>query len=124
VVEAAQFAPLVGGVVAVDVVLLAAFGAERMPEFPEVPTAREQGYDLVSFSFFGVVGPRDMPAPVVDKLHGAFRDAMADRRFENGLNAFGMVRDYRDPQQFRRFIAESNRMFGDLVRQVQLKVTD
>lgn len=104
--------------------LLAAFGAKRMPEFPEVPTAQEQGYDIVSFSFFGVVGPKGMSQAIVERIHQAFFKAMSEKRFDDALAKFGMVRDYRDPRQFREFIAESNTLFGGLIKQVQLKIND
>jgi tripartite-type tricarboxylate transporter receptor subunit TctC len=46
----------------------------RHPAFPNVPTFREQGFDLVSTSWFGLSGPAGLPAPVVERLH---RETMA-----------------------------------------------
>jgi tripartite-type tricarboxylate transporter receptor subunit TctC len=104
--------------------VLAAFGATRMPEFPQVPTATEQGFPLVSFSFFGLVGPRGMDATAVRRLHDAFRKAMDLPAFQAVVAQFGLVRDHRDPQQFGEFMLASNRQFGELVRQANLKSSD
>jgi len=56
--------------------LLGVFSANRHPDFPEVPTAREQGIDALQFSQVGVYAPRGTPAPVLDRLEEACRVAL------------------------------------------------
>ncbi|NJN36527.1 MAG: hypothetical protein HC794_05045 [Nitrospiraceae bacterium] len=51
---------------------------ERFRPFPDVPTLRELGYDLVSTSPYGIAGPRGMDAAVVNTLHDAFEKALRD----------------------------------------------
>ena len=58
--------------------LLAVFSANRHPDFPDVPTAREQGIDAQLFSQVGIYAPRGTPAPVLDRLESACRDALTD----------------------------------------------
>lgn len=57
----------------------------RHPAFPEVPTFREQGFDLVSTSWFALSGPAGMPREIVDRLHretmAVIGTADAQRRF-------------------------------------------
>jgi tripartite-type tricarboxylate transporter receptor subunit TctC len=45
--------------------LLAVFGAERSPHFPDVPTARELGYDVVVRKFRGFAAPKGLPPEIV-----------------------------------------------------------
>jgi tripartite-type tricarboxylate transporter receptor subunit TctC len=48
---------------------LAVSSAERNPSFPDVPTMKEQGYPtLVSYSWFGLSGPANLPPPIVERL--------------------------------------------------------
>lgn len=47
---------------------IAISSAERHPSFPDVPTFREQGHDVVASSWFGLSGPAHMPRPIVDRL--------------------------------------------------------
>jgi tripartite-type tricarboxylate transporter receptor subunit TctC len=47
---------------------IAMSSAERNPSFPDVPTFREQGFDLVSASWFGLSAPAGTPAPIVGRL--------------------------------------------------------
>ncbi|WBV44887.1 tripartite tricarboxylate transporter substrate binding protein [Pseudoroseomonas cervicalis] len=43
----------------------------RLPAFPDVPTFAEQGFpQLTSAQWLGLSGPRNLPAPVVERLTG------------------------------------------------------
>jgi tripartite-type tricarboxylate transporter receptor subunit TctC len=52
--------------------------AERHPAFPDVPTFREQGVDLVSDSWFGLSGPQGLQAAVVQRLSEATLAVLAE----------------------------------------------
>ncbi|GAB2480338.1 tripartite tricarboxylate transporter substrate binding protein [Comamonas humi] len=60
--------------------LLLTFGDKRTKRWPEVPTAKELGYGVVSTSPYGLVGPKGMDPAIVKKLHDAFKLAMDDPR--------------------------------------------
>jgi len=51
--------------------LLVTFGEKRTKW--DAPTARELGYDIVSYSPYGIVGPKGMDPQVVRTLHDAFK---------------------------------------------------
>jgi tripartite-type tricarboxylate transporter receptor subunit TctC len=56
--------------------------AERRWEAaPDVPTFREQGYDMVAGSARGIAGPPGLPAPIRTKLEQVFTAAFADPAF-------------------------------------------
>jgi tripartite-type tricarboxylate transporter receptor subunit TctC len=58
--------------------LLVTFGEQRTKRWPNVPTAKDLGYNVVSTSPYGLVGPKGMDPAVVKALHDAFRKAMDD----------------------------------------------
>ncbi|MDO9283257.1 MAG: tripartite tricarboxylate transporter substrate binding protein [Aquabacterium sp.] len=58
--------------------LLVRFGEQRMKRFPNVPTAKELGYNIVSNSPYGLAGPKGMDPAVIKTLHDAFKKAMDD----------------------------------------------
>ncbi len=58
--------------------LLVGFGEQRMKRFPNVPTAKELGYNVVANSPYGLVGPKGMDPAVMKTLHDAFKKAMDD----------------------------------------------
>ncbi len=57
--------------------IIAILSRTRHPALPDVPTAIEQGWpDLVVVSWQGLVAPANTPAPILDKLEGAYRQAL------------------------------------------------
>ncbi|HEY4250541.1 MAG TPA: tripartite tricarboxylate transporter substrate binding protein [Roseomonas sp.] len=63
---------------------------QRWQATPDVPTFREQGFDLVGGSARGIVGPPNMPAPIRDALQQAFTAAMADADFLREAERVGL----------------------------------
>ncbi|MDI3305832.1 MAG: tripartite tricarboxylate transporter substrate binding protein [Acetobacteraceae bacterium] len=55
--------------------------AQRWSALPEVPTFREQGFDLVAGASRGIVGPPGLPDPIRLRLEAAFAAALADPAF-------------------------------------------
>jgi tripartite-type tricarboxylate transporter receptor subunit TctC len=58
---------------------LAILTHDRSPLFPDLPTAREQGFDVVDgYYWMGVFAPKGTPAPVVATLNAALGNALND----------------------------------------------
>jgi tripartite-type tricarboxylate transporter receptor subunit TctC len=55
--------------------MLASASVDRWPEFPEVPTLIEQGYDTATRQFIIWAGPARLPAPIKEKLESALMAA-------------------------------------------------
>jgi tripartite-type tricarboxylate transporter receptor subunit TctC len=70
--------------------LLATFTAERLARYPNVPTAREQGFDYVIESPVGLVAPKNLDPAIAARLSAAFRKAFADPAFQSQLQQFDM----------------------------------
>jgi tripartite-type tricarboxylate transporter receptor subunit TctC len=49
---------------------------ERVPDFPEVPTFKELGYDLVASTWFAISGPKGLPPEIVRRLNDAVVEIM------------------------------------------------
>ena len=58
--------------------VLATMGAKRAAAFPDVPTLRESGVDIVNESPFGIGVPRGTDPAVIKVLHDAFRASLDD----------------------------------------------
>lgn len=61
--------------------LLAVFSARRHPDYPAVPTAREQGIDAEQLSQVGIYAPRGTPLAVLERLEAACRSGVDDAQF-------------------------------------------
>jgi len=65
--------------------------AQRLPEFPDLPTLVELGYpELVVTTWYSLAGPAAMPRDIVDKLNAAVNKAMDLPEVKKHLNT-GMV---------------------------------
>jgi len=69
---------------------LAVSGPRRSPAFPELPTVGEivPGYDAGTWS--GVIGPANMPRPLVEKINAAVNRAIKSGAF---VERFGSIGD-------------------------------
>jgi tripartite-type tricarboxylate transporter receptor subunit TctC len=85
--------------------LLVTFGAERTRW--GAPTAKELGYDVVSYSPYGIVGPKGMDPKVVKVLHDAFKKAMDDPENLRILQTLDQVYWYRSSEDYARWAAET-----------------
>ncbi len=84
--------------------LLVTFGEQRTRW--GAPTAKELGYDVVSYSPYGIVGPRGMDPKVVKILHDAFRKAMDDPENMKMLQTLDQVYWYRSSADYAKWAAD------------------
>jgi tripartite-type tricarboxylate transporter receptor subunit TctC len=85
--------------------LLVTFGEQRMKW--NAPTAKELGYDVVSYSPYGIVGPKGMDPQVVKTLHDAFRKTLDDPEHLKTLQQLDQVYWYKSSDDYARWAAET-----------------
>lgn len=91
--------------------------AERHSGFPEVPTLREQGYDLVTSSWFGLSGPVRMPQPVVERLSREVRAILALPETRARFAEIGGTPGELSPEEYAAFVASEVTSWAALVRE-------
>ncbi len=84
--------------------LLVTFGGERARW--GAPTAKELGYDVVSYSPYGIVGPKGMDPAVVKTLHDAFKKATDDPEHHKVLQQLDQVYWYKSSQDYAKWAAD------------------
>lgn len=87
--------------------LLATFGEKRTQRWPDVPTAKDLGYGVVSTSPYGIAGPKGMDPAVVKTLHDAFRKAMDDPRHQEVLAQLNQEIWYRSSEDYAAWARET-----------------
>jgi tripartite-type tricarboxylate transporter receptor subunit TctC len=102
--DSTGFAPLVeSGKLRV----LNTWGDQRLAKFPDVPTLKELGLDMVQNSPFGIGAPKGTPADVVKKLHDAFKTALEQDSYKTALARYDMVPIYMSSEGYRKFAQET-----------------
>jgi tripartite-type tricarboxylate transporter receptor subunit TctC len=102
--DSTGFAPLVeSGKLRV----LNTWGDQRLAKFPDAPTLKELGLDMVQNSPFGIGAPRGTPADVVKKLHDAFKTVMDQDSYKAALARYDMVPIYMSSEGYGKFAQET-----------------
>ena len=96
---------------------IAMSSAERHPSFPDVPTLREQGYDLVTSSWFGLSGPARMPQPVVERLSREVRSILATAEVRARFAEIGGTPGEFSPEEYAAFVTAEVASWATLVRE-------
>jgi tripartite-type tricarboxylate transporter receptor subunit TctC len=86
--------------------LLVTFGENRTRW--GAPTAKELGYDVVSYSPYGIVGPKGMDPKVVKTIHDAFKKAIDDPEHHKVLQQLDQVYWYRSTDEYLKWAGETN----------------
>ncbi len=83
--------------------LLATLGRTRNKAFPDVPTAKENGWDTVNESPFGIGGPKGMSPQLTKQLHDALKKTLDDPKVLDALDKFYQPVIYMDSEQYSRY---------------------
>ncbi|MBL0419129.1 tripartite tricarboxylate transporter substrate binding protein [Ramlibacter sp. AW1] len=96
---------------------LANMDAARHHAFGEVPTVREAiGIDWSVAHWRGIVAPRGLPAQITRRYLDALRSVAADPAFAREAVASAFTLDWRFGDEFARYMAEDDAMFGRVIR--------
>ena len=102
--------------------LLVTWGPERAKRFPQTPTLRESGIDIVSASPYGLAGPKGMNADAVRVLHDAFKEALYDPAHMAVLDRFDMAPMYMGPDDYASSARRSYAEEGAMIRRMGLRL--
>jgi tripartite-type tricarboxylate transporter receptor subunit TctC len=98
---------------------LAVTTKERSAQLPDVPTIAEAGNlpDYEIFAWFVLAAPAGTPAPIIERLNLAVRNAMASPALRERLGAtLGMAVRPSSPEEAARFIATETVKWTNAIR--------
>jgi tripartite-type tricarboxylate transporter receptor subunit TctC len=100
--------------------LLATFGTVRTKRWPDVPTAKDLGLDMVYTSPYGIVGPRGMEPRVVKTLHDAFKRTLEDPEHQKVLDQLDQELWYQSSDDYASFARDTLRKERALIERLGL----
>ena len=100
--------------------VLNTWGAERLAKFPDAPTLKELGLDMVQNSPFGIAAPRDTPPAVVKRLHDGFKQAMEMDSYKTALSKYDMTPMYMSSPAYLKFAQDTFKRERALVEKLGL----
>lgn len=91
--------------------------AARIPQLPDVPTIAEQGFSGYEVnSWWGIVAPTGVPAPIRNQLHASLSEILARPELRARLEQVGATVRASKPHEFAAYIAEETTLWGKVVR--------
>ena len=94
---------------------LAVSSATRVKVLPDVPTFKEQGYDLEYYFWVGIFAPKGTPAPIVNTLREGLKKAAHSKEFLDTLEKLGQELAYMDQPEFAEFWATDAKRQEDAI---------
>lgn len=101
---------------------LAVAARQRLKVLPDVPTYAEAGLPAMNNpSWFGLAAPAGTPAPVLDKLNAAVRQALADPATIDAIEKQGAVPSPMSRDEFGALIAQSYGHWKTVVEDIKFE---
>jgi tripartite-type tricarboxylate transporter receptor subunit TctC len=97
---------------------LAVSSAKRIKTLPDVPTFKEQGYDLEYYFWVGIFAPKGTPAPIINTLRDGLNKAAHSKQFLDTLDNLGQELAYMDQPEFTTFWAADAKRQEDAINTI------
>jgi tripartite-type tricarboxylate transporter receptor subunit TctC len=95
---------------------------QRTPLAPDLPTLDEaglKGYELTAW--VAAFAPAKTPQPIIDKLNGAFRAALADKDVTTKLLAAGIEPVASSPEELKAFVQSETSKWAKIVADAKIE---
>ncbi|NJS36061.1 MAG: tripartite tricarboxylate transporter substrate binding protein BugE [Brachymonas sp.] len=96
---------------------------QRLSQLPNVPTFKEVGLEPVNrMAYYGILGPKGLPADVVQKVNAAARTALQDPAVKKRIEDTGSIVLGNTPEQFAQQMAAELAVYKKVVESQKLKL--
>jgi tripartite-type tricarboxylate transporter receptor subunit TctC len=102
---------------------LAITSLARVPSAPDIPTVAESGMDKLEFSsWYGIWGPKGMPADLVTRIEQQTAKVLADPQVKQRLNTLGFDARAMPPEEFAKFIDKEMAIYSKIISDANIKM--
>ena len=105
--------------------ILAQTGPSRHPMQPDVPTTAEVGLpDVRMDTWFGLVGPPNMPKEIVERINRELAVIVKQPAFQDKLAKLGLAVDFKPGAEFNAFMAGDSKKWQQLIPAMGIQQVD
>jgi tripartite-type tricarboxylate transporter receptor subunit TctC len=101
--------------------ILAVAAPKRSAVFPDAPTFRELGYDIVEGAYRGVSVPPNTPDNIVKILADAFEKVNRNPEFAKKMAELAFDLEFMGPEEYTKFIQTRKAYYVDLLKDMDIK---
>jgi tripartite-type tricarboxylate transporter receptor subunit TctC len=96
--------------------ILATAGAKRAPQYPDVPTFKESGYDIEGAAWYALFAPAGTPKDIVEKIAAAAIDAVRQPDLRQKIEPLGLEATGYGPSELARIMKADDEKWGPVIR--------
>jgi tripartite-type tricarboxylate transporter receptor subunit TctC len=96
--------------------VLGVMANERFPQFPDVPTVREQGVDTSYSQWRGVVVHKDVPKEIVQRIHDIFKQCLEDEEFKKKMFEMSVTIAYANGEDYGKEIEQDDKNYEQVIK--------
>jgi tripartite-type tricarboxylate transporter receptor subunit TctC len=98
--------------------VLGSWAGTRTASLPNVPTMKEQGFDVEFYIWAGVFAPAGLPPEVRERLTAAVRQSAQDPEFVKSLANVNTPVNYKEGKEFDVFLDTDTKRLAEVVRKM------
>ncbi|RUP23891.1 MAG: tripartite tricarboxylate transporter substrate binding protein [Curvibacter sp.] len=102
--------------------LLAVAMPQRLPEFPDVPTFKENGVDVARGPWVGIFGPAGLPADVVARVHEAIDATLKEPAVVEQTKKMFFITEAMDQRAYQNFYLSEIDRWGQYVKTAKVTI--
>jgi tripartite-type tricarboxylate transporter receptor subunit TctC len=100
--------------------VLLIYANERSPRYPQVPVPRDVVSANVQPGYLLLIAPKDLPKPIVKRLHDAFRLALDEPAHKAVLDRFNLEPLYLNSEDSKKAVSDAMEPLGKLAAKLGL----
>ena len=116
-----NFSAVIGGVRGGQIKLLAVASAQRLPDFPDVPTVAETFPGFIASGWQVLLAPLGTPAPIIAKVSADLRQVVTDPEFAKKMSPLGAYPRAMTPEEAQAFVAKQQETWLPIVQKITAK---
>ncbi len=101
-----------------DIRAIAVLSEERNPATPDIPTAKEQGVDIVYTQWMSLVGPKGIPDDIINILATTFEDVCKDPEYIKDLATLNTAPAFLGPEENQKFMEEEQAVYTRIINEM------
>ena len=100
--------------------VLAVSSEQRLEDFPDVPTYKERGWNVVRYQWRGIMGRSGLPQPVIEKLVAAIQKAQQTPEWKAYLKQVTQLDGFQGPAAFKAQLVQDIREIETIKKKLGL----
>ena len=93
----------------------------RIPALPDVPTLKELGFDFTYSFWYGLLGPKGLPQPIVARIQAEVKKALEVPEFRNRFVEQGGVPMAGDAEALAKVMRTDFTVWGGMIRERNIR---